>query len=362
MSNVSLVNEITDMPASLVSNAKSVKQEPSKYRAEQSMDIMDTARKILVVDDDASIRSMLHTMLELEGYQVLEARDGKECLEKVSFLEPHLIVLDLMMPNLDGFEVCQRLRKNVKTREIPVLIMSVRGNVEDKVAGLGCGADDYIPKPFDPTEFIARVRAHLRKIDLLAEKNIMLERLAGKLAALNLDLREQAVTDGLTGLYNHRYFIQRLHEESARVVRHGGKFSIIMFDLDHFKEVNDRYGHLSGDAVLREVARLLQEAVRGVDSVARYGGEEFALLLPETTAGGAHIVAERIRMEVANHPFVEVTLKEKEQKRPIVVTISGGIAAFPLHSEETVELIWKADTALYSAKQSGRNRILVWTG
>lgn len=316
----------------------------------------ETTKKILVVDDDEAIRSMIRTVLELEGYEVVEAKDGKEALEKAFFVLPHLIVLDIMMPSMDGFEVCQKLRQNTKTKDLPVLFLSALNTAPDKVKGLGCGGDDYITKPFNPMELVARIKAHIRKVDLLAEKNSMMEWLAGKLAAMNLELREQAVTDGLTGLYNHRYFIQRLEEEATRVSRYGGKFSIVMFDLDYFKQINDRFGHLCGNAVLKEVSEFLRMGVRGVDIVARYGGEEFAILLPETPSGGAQVVAERIRARISQHQF-----QERTSDIGVTVTISGGVATYPLHAEETSQLVSKADRALYKAKRSGRNKIVVWT-
>lgn len=316
----------------------------------KTMNQREIIRKILVVDDDESIRGMLRLIFELEGYQVFEALDGREGVEKASFLEPHLIVLDIMMPNLDGFEVCERLRRNHKTKETPVIVVSVRGDIEDKIRGLTCGADDYLLKPFDPGELSARVRAHLRKMELLSEKNFMLERLAGKLAVMNLDLREQAVTDGLTKLYNHRHFVRRLNEEAVRVKRYGGKFSLVLYDIDYFKQVNDNWGHHIGDNVLVEIARLLQEDIRGVDLVARYGGEEFAMLLPETPSDGAQIMADRICAKIAAYNFSCGRL-----------SISGGVAAFPLHAEDADSLLKKADAALYRAKRTGRNRIAVWT-
>lgn len=315
----------------------------------QTMSQIEVVRKILLVDDDEAIRGMLRSMFELEGYQVFEALDGREGIEKASFLEPHLIILDIMMPNLDGFEVCERLRRNHKTRETPVIVMSVRGEVEDKIRMLTSGADDYILKPFDPGELIARVGAQLRKIELLSEKNVMLEKLAGKLAAMNLDLREQAVTDGLTKLYNHRHFIQRLNEEASRVKRYGGKFSLVFYDIDHFKQVNDNWGHHIGDNVLVDIAHILQEGVRGVDLVSRYGGEEFAMLLPETPSDGAQVMADRIRIKVAAYDFPCGPL-----------SISGGIATFPLHADDANSLLKKADAALYRAKRTGRNRIAIW--
>ncbi len=305
---------------------------------------------VLVVDDDPAVRLMIRSYLELEGFRTLEASNGDEALAEAFANAPQAIVLDIMMPGLDGYAVCKKLRENPKTNRSVIIFVSVLDKVNSKVQGLQTGADDFITKPFDPSELLARLQAHLRRMAIQQEKEKMLERLAEKLAFMNKRLQEEAATDSLTGLYNRRYLWKRFGEEHQRAKRFNHPLSFILIDLDRFKTINDRYGHPAGDKALKEVGKLLKNHLRGIDLAARYGGEEFALFLPETSLQNASFVAERLRL--ACHALKIAPIPQGK------LTFSAGVATFPIHGVTPQELYEKADQALYAAKAQGRNCVV----
>ncbi|MEK7851923.1 MAG: diguanylate cyclase [Deltaproteobacteria bacterium] len=469
---------------------------------------MNSGQKILIVDDDAVVRNIVKGILAGEGYQIMEASTGNEALRKAVVDRPDLILLDLLMPGMDGFEVCRRLRTELNDLAVPVIILSAKAEKEDILKGLEVGANDYITKPVEPIELKARIKTHLRlkglydianteKKELMALlevsqavssslhsrdilynivksvagvievnrcsilrigkkkgigyvvttyenpniKNLPIELdkypeirkaldvkeavvvedinsdplMAGtkeileklKLSSLmvipimvreevvgtlflrtsrkegsftqrevrlcqvianmagnalanahlfeslelaNLELEKLAVTDGLTGAYNHRHFRTRLEEEFSRAKRYKTSLSCIMLDLDHFKSINDAFGHAQGDIVLKEITDALRKSVRKTDVVARYGGEEFVILLPHTDQEGAFIHAERIREAARGN-------RCSDSNTCIMVTVSLGVSTFPSPDINSAdELVGKADNALYEAKRNGRNK------
>ncbi len=450
--------------------------------------------KILVVDDERDLVLNLKAALVSEGYEVLTANDGERALGLAEDHLPDIILLDIMMPGMDGFEVCKRLKANPKTENLNVIFLSARDMAYSKVKGLDSGADDYITKPFDHDELLARLRVFARiqeykkklstmvdfsksinvldieefrktlmkrisdifhadlfsifllddggaKLTMLVNNHPDFEDASGLeinlvdtplmkrvviqkkcisvanfsrseysalrrkkykddyamgipllighevIGVLNLSgngkgffnkpdytylmlgaehlasaisnvmkhkkIEEMAITDGLTGLYNHRYFYEMLQSEFERATRYGSGLSVIITDIDYFKKINDRYGHMSGDMILREISKILKKHTRKVDLVARYGGEEFTLLLPETGKEKAAQVAERIRKDVESRKF-------KGEKEMISVTISLGVEDLNNPEIKTCnDVVRFADNKLYQAKEGGRNRVVV---
>ncbi|HSJ25444.1 MAG TPA: diguanylate cyclase [Longimicrobiales bacterium] len=298
--------------------------------------------RILVVDDNQDNIEIIATRLRFRGYEILEASDGSQALALVEEQAPDLILLDVMLPDIDGYEISRRIKGSADLPFIPIILVTARDSTQDKVAGLDAGADDYLTKPINFPELEARVRSMLR-----------IKRLQDELEEKNRELERLSISDGLTGLYNHRHIHGLLAEEFERVSRTNDCMSVAMFDLDHFKAVNDTYGHQSGDRVLVEMAEILRESARDIDRLGRYGGEEFIALLPETCIDDAMVFVERVRREVARRPF-DIGTGE-----PLRMTLSAGVATYPHDLIDSVEaLVRLADQALYSAKGSGRNRVV----
>ena len=297
--------------------------------------------KILIADDSPISRRILEAFLDKRDYEVITANDGEEALRLLSRDDaPRLAVLDWMMPGMEGTRVCRKLREQPDDKPyVYVLLLTARTEKADLLDGLESGADDYITKPFDPAELQARLRVGRRILDL-----------QDKLIAARDELRFRASHDALTGVSNRAVILDTLRREQSRQEREGGSFGIIMVDLDHFKNVNDTYGHLCGDAVLRETASIMQASLRPYDVVGRYGGEEFLIVVPRSDAPSAQRVAERIRKAIAAKPILTPAGE-------IHVTASFGVAtsADATHVESQ-HLLQMADDALYRAKQNGRNR------
>lgn len=299
--------------------------------------------KIFLIDDSKLVREFGISILSKEHHEASCAPNGHEALEKIYEEKPDLILLDVVMPGMDGYEVCKRLKAGEETHDIPVIMLTSKGETADKIKGLNLGAVDYVTKPFDEGELVARVNTQLRVKELheaLQEKNRQLQELANK--------------DGLTNLYNHRYLQEQLLKEMERSKRYNLTLSFILIDIDHFKHVNDAYGHQTGDVILKTLGELLFKIVRDSDIAARYGGEEFALILPHTNFTTARETAERLRKTVESYDF------EADQNH-LQITISLGIASFPNETIETSkDLVESADKALYTAKKNGRNRVEVY--
>ena len=311
-------------------------------------DELETPARILIVDDHEDNIELLRARLESWGYTTESAMDGGQALQKVEAEPPDLILLDVMMPHIDGMEVARRVKSNTSLPFIPIIMQTALDTTEDKVEGLEAGADDYITKPIEFPELKARLRSMLR-IKRLQEE---LEERERQLLEANERLRYMSQTDGLTGLDNRRHLEQQLDAMFAHAKRLSEPLSCVMCDLDRFKAVNDTYGHQAGDAVLKQFARILKnEAREKVDRVGRYGGEEFMLLLPGTVLDAAVTFAERVRKEVESRTF---TFDGGTIKR----SASFGVAGWPHPRIASCDaLVRAADDALYVAKETGRNRV-----
>ncbi|HEY7899379.1 MAG TPA: diguanylate cyclase [Gemmatimonadaceae bacterium] len=314
----------------------------------------EAAKRILVVDDNPDNIQLLRARLEARGYIVDEAGDGEAALERVyAAPTPDLILLDVMMPKIDGFEVVRRIKSDETLPFIPVIMQTALDSTESMVQGLDAGADDYVSKPVNFRELDARVKSLLRIQGLQAA----LSQRERELSAANAQLRIMSSTDVLTGVANRRSLEERLHEMWEYSQRLHEPLSLVMCDIDHFKRVNDDYGHQAGDVVLQQFAKLLVGEAREIDRVGRYGGEEFVLLLPGTVLDAAVTFAERIRESVEKADFEYGTGKTLHK------TLSCGVAAAPHPLVGDPEaLIKAADDALYVAKELGRNRIVRFDG
>jgi diguanylate cyclase (GGDEF)-like protein len=297
--------------------------------------------RVLVAEDDPISRRILETRLKKWQFEVLAASDGNEASQILrSDNPPRLVVLDWMMPGKDGIQLCRELRKRSDAPYTYVIMLTARGEREDVIQGLDAGADDYICKPFDAQELRVRLRAGSRIVELQDE-----------LIRAREELREQATRDSLTGVLNRGAILGFLRGEIARGLRENSLCSIVMVDLDHFKSINDKYGHPTGDDVLKTAAHVMSSSIRPYDAIGRYGGEEFLLVLPGARPDGAVNQAERMRGKVAAAPIATPS-------GTIHVTASVGVCGWtPDASVGTEGLLQAADHALYRAKRAGRNRV-----
>jgi diguanylate cyclase (GGDEF)-like protein len=295
--------------------------------------------KILVAEDHISLRTMLETVLAKWGFEVISVCNGEEALTQLQEPNaPKMALLDWMMPGMDGPEVCRRIRELLPTGLPYLILLTARSDKGDIVRGLRAGADDYIAKPYDSRELLARLEVGRRMVELQQQLHTAMENLV-----------QQALTDPLTLAPNRRSILETLEREVSRAGRNGSVFWVSMLDIDRFKTVNDRLGHLNGDAVLRECVRRVQSVLRPYDSIGRLGGEEFLIVLPTPGSACPLSAFERVRQVMAETPF-EVGGKK------LTVTVSQGIAAWT-PGDRVDDLLSKADEALYRAKRNGRNRV-----
>jgi diguanylate cyclase (GGDEF)-like protein len=300
---------------------------------------------ILVADDEPVNLALIRRRLEWEHYRVETAEDGGQAVEAARRVLPDLIILDVMMPVMDGLEACRLLKGDPATRDIPVIFLSALDDTDTKVRGLGLGANDYVSKPFRVEELLARVSVAIR---LKLERDRLRQR-AEELRRSAEAASEMSMTDALTGLLN-RYGLHRaLQRELAEARRYDRPLSCLLIDIDFFKTVNDTYGHVAGDTALAQTARVITESVRGSDVVCRYGGEEFLVLAPETGHEGALSLAEKIRQAFSSRLFGDAG-------RVFPLTLSAGVAQLA-PDESGNDMIARADEALYHAKQTGRDRV-----
>jgi diguanylate cyclase (GGDEF)-like protein len=293
--------------------------------------------KILVVDDDPFSANLIDNCLRAAGFMSSYCCDPQKALETIASELPDLIVMDVVMPNIDGFDLCRRVRSHPAMQLTPIIFVTRRGDVEQRVAGLEAGGNDYIAKPFEPQELVARVRSHL-------------ERLA--------TLRDMAIRDGLTRCYNHKYFRIRLGQEISRCRRYKNELTLAFLDVDHFRDINDSHGHPTGDSVLSRLGGLILASVRSTDVIARYSGDEFGLLFVETSTKEANVIITRLleRIAVRNRELFLENDGDEPPPAPVPVTVSVGVTG--LQAEDSMEsLVKRADVALSEAKASGRNQV-----
>ena len=306
--------------------------------------------RLLVVDDDQDSVDLLSRWLTMEGYEVLTATSGAVALQTIGSARPDLVLLDLLIPPPDGIAVIRAAKRDRDMSTVPIVVMTVKRDVKTKIEALRTGADDFIVKPFHFDELDAVLRASLKKRYLYTS----LERANRQLRDANEKLLKLSVTDDRTNLLNDRYLKRRLAEEFKRARRYGSPLSVMMVDLDHFKQVNDKYGHDCGDQVLAEFARLLVDNAREIDIVGRYGGEEFMMILPNTDAIRAAVVAERVRKAAEEHVY-------RYKEFLVRITVSIGLASIPANQSvrTDADLVRATDEALYRAKQSTRNKVIL---
>jgi diguanylate cyclase (GGDEF)-like protein len=297
--------------------------------------------RILIAEDDAMSRKILRSWLEDWGYEVTVAEDGAAAWKVLQQEQPpELLILDWIMPMIDGMELCRRIRGRQQGSYPYILLATSRDEKQDIVKGLDAGADDYLTKPLDRNELQARLRVGKRILTL--QRGLIQTR---------EELRFQATHDALTGILNRGTILDLLHRELERAIRSKSATGVLMLDLDHFKLVNDTYGHLAGDVVLKEVARRMSQAVRAYDLVARYGGEEFLIVLPGCDTDQLQECAERIRSSIAGAPVIAAS--------ELSITASIGAVVARLDMATEMEILAAADLALYEAKRSGRNRAVL---
>jgi diguanylate cyclase (GGDEF)-like protein len=302
---------------------------------EDSQSSMDA--HILIVDDDAAIRDSMNEFVQMAGFTSITAGTAEEALQILDNNSMDVVITDIMLPGMDGLELTDRIKKN---HDIDVIVMTGYSGDYSYEEAISKGASDFVFKPVRFEELLLRLRRVLKERRLTQERIHMLEK-----------LKRLSITDGLTKLYNSRYFYNQLKIEIDRTTRYQRPLSLLLLDIDKFKEYNDHYGHLEGDKVLIRLGQVIKSCLRKMDSAYRYGGEEFTIILPETEGDEAATVAERIRSAVETEHFYP--LKESEQ---VTITVSLGVTEFNWHEEISL-FVQRADKAMYQSKQSGRNRV-----
>lgn len=315
----------------------------------------DSKKAILLIDPDVSVTKILSDRLSSIGFNTMAANDEETAFKLIQTGNPDIILLDILMKSKSGNDILTAIKSEHNSQNTPVIILSSAVDVNSKVNGFLSGASDYIVKPFRFAEVLARINNQIRIVNMQHE----LEKKNKELTEKNILLQQMAVTDGLTGLYNKRYILSRLSGEISHAARYKEPISFLMVDVDHFKKINDTYGHVVGDILLKETAQLLRKLVREFDIIARYGGEEFLVVLPNGDVMGAGILAERLRDSVEKSVF-------NINGNKILITISIGIGTANLKlnvdsGAEVTKLINQADIALYNAKANGRNRVEVYS-
>ncbi len=310
--------------------------------------------RVLVVDDEPTLRTVIGKVLQMAGHEVTAAASAEEALALFAGSPFPLVITDIVMTGKSGLDLLREVK--LQAPETIVVIMTSHASLETATTALREGAYDFLLKPFDDLFMINAVADRAADRIQLENRNRLLTRqlqtYAEELERLNRELKQSADQDGLTGLFNHRYFLHALDVEVARATRHGRRLALILLDVDHFKNYNDTQGHPAGDRVLRQLADVLRESQREENVCARYGGEEFVVLLPETDREGAVVLAERIRSTVESLPAVGGETQPLQR-----ISVSLGVACFPEDGRDAATLVHHADEALYQAKADGRNRV-----
>ncbi len=292
----------------------------------------DTRPLILIVEDSSVNGRMCEKLLNKNGYDTAICSDGESAIEFLNTNSPDLILLDIVMPGIDGYEFCRVMKGNPKLKDTPIIFLSSMNDEKSIIKGFESGAVDFVTKPFRHQELIARTKTH---IELKKTKEKLIK---------------MAITDELTGLVNRRYFMGRLLHEYERIKRYETVFTVLMIDLDNFKKINDTYGHQAGDVVLRTVSDTMRLSLRLSDIIGRIGGEEFAVILPETDISPGLVIGERLRkrVETLEMPYRDIKIR---------ITISIGASPSSTDDLSIDDVFQRSDSALYRAKESGRNRI-----
>jgi len=310
---------------------------------------------LLVVDDEETLRSVVSQVLSADGFQVHEAASGEEALASFRATSHSLVITDIRMGGMSGIDLLTEIKQH--NPDTQVVIMTSHASLDTALTALRAGAYDYLVKPFESLDLISAVAGRAaEKARLVAQNRELVEQLQRaneELQEANATLKEMAVKDGLTSLYNHRYFQEALSLELARAKRYEKQCAVVFMDVDNFKHYNDTHGHPEGDRLLRELAEILMSHSRNSDLAARYGGEEFVLMLPETPRDAALGIAEGLRAKVAEASFVG-----REQQPLGKVTVSVGVACYPQHGVEPAALMECADQFLYKAKHGGKNMVV----
>jgi len=304
---------------------------------------------VLVADDTVHNLQYLGTVIEECDYEPILANCGLQVLEFVRSVKPDIILLDVIMPDINGYDVCRKLKADPETAEIPVIFITAKKNEEDIVEGFEAGGVDYIAKPFNSKELISRLKTHI-ELKISRDK---LKEYVKKIEKMMNELEHLSRTDYLTGLFNRMSFYDHVNYELKRFKRNQKPFAIVLADIDHFKSINDTYGHDCGDYILKTIAAISKQTMREQDVITRWGGEEFLLMLPETELKGALVVLERLKKNISGFNFVYGI---KEQK--IQVTLTYGVYFYD-GSKTIEEVIRLADRALYKGKAKGKNCIVL---
>jgi len=305
--------------------------------------------KILVVDDEEIVRMRIGRVLTSEGYKVTQARGGQEALKALEEQEYDLVLSDMVMEDMDGLDLLKKVNK--KYPDTIYMIITGQGSLVNAIESMRLGTFDYLLKPCDDSELKMRIQRGLKE-----------RRLLKKVQDQKLKLQQMAITDGLTGLYSRSYFLETLDREFKQFTRYRSPLSFMMIDIDYFKQINDEFGHLVGDDVLKDISNTFVKIIREADIIGRYGGEEFGVIQPKTDRQGANITAMRIQSALEQKKgAMKKEIKSKRKPALPHPTVSIGIASCPHRSIKTpAQLIDAADTALYEAKKMGRNRIVIF--
>lgn len=291
--------------------------------------------KILILDDNKLNVRLLSDILENEGYEIYAAYNGLSVVSLVHEIKPDVILSDIIMPGIDGFEVCRLIKSDYEIKDIPIIMITAKTDSMDIKRALGLGAFDYIKKPIDDIEVVARVQCAIRYKEHEDK------------------LKEMAMKDGLTGLYNHALLIKLFEKEYEKQKREKGTISFVMLDIDYFKKINDTYGHMSGDVILKEISKLIGSTLRSYDIAGRYGGEEFSVILPNMDKKDIFFICDGIRKKIESHVF-------KIKENVIKITVSIGVCFKSCDNNTSFgEMIRLADEQLYMAKEDGRNNVKV---
>jgi diguanylate cyclase (GGDEF)-like protein len=312
---------------------------------------MDDIRgSILVIDDEPLNLKLLKPILASKGFETKTAQSSDDAFRLLTSSTPDLILLDVVMPGIGGYEVCRKIKENPKLKMIPVIFLTALTDSDDIVKGFNAGAVDYVRKPFNVAELLARVEAHIelkRDREIIEIQKKRLEQINQELETMNRSLYHRSITDSLTGIFNRQYVLDHFQQEMGLFKRYGATVSMMLLDIDNFKKLNDTYGHIEGDAALIRCSSAIKHSIRTVDILGRYGGEEFFIILPLTELDGAMTVAQRISSAMLN------TGNEAMSIPPM--TVSVGVAQY--QGEDEKEFLRSVDDLLYKAKRLGRNRI-----